>query len=223
MTRLRVHCFAISLDGFGAGPRQDRENPLGVGGLALHEWAFATRTFQQTHGNAGGATGVDDDFMARGLAGIGAWILGRNMFGPVRGPWPDESWRGWWGDNPPYHTPVFVLTRHPRPPLTMEGGTEFRFVTGGIESALQQATDAAGGLDVRLGGGVATIRQYLQAGLVDEMHLAIVPVLLGAGEPLLAGIDLPALGYVCTEHAPTPRATHVVLTRRRNPSTGSAG
>jgi dihydrofolate reductase len=214
VSRLRVHAFAISLDGFGAGPRQDIENPLGVGGIALHEWVFPTRTFRQLHGDQGGTTSVDDQFAARGFEGIGAWIMGRNMFGPIRGPWPDEAWRGWWGENPPYHSAVFVLTRHPRAPLRMQGGTEFHFVTGGIHEALQRARGAAGGKDVRLGGGVSAIRQYLEAKLIDLMHLAIAPVLLGSGEHLLTGIDLPALGYQCTEHVPTPAATHVVLTRR---------
>jgi dihydrofolate reductase len=215
VAKLRVHAFAISLDGYGAGPNQDIENPLGVGGLALHDWVFDTQTFKQIHGENGGTLGTDNDFAARGFAGIGAWIMGRNMFGPVRGPWPDESWRGWWGETPPYHTPVFVLTKHPRPVLRMAGNTEFHFVTSGIHDALTRATAAAGRQDIRLGGGVATIRQYLQAGLVDEMHLVVSPVLLGAGEHLLAGIDLPALGYACTEHAPTEKATHVVLTKRR--------
>jgi dihydrofolate reductase len=212
---LRVHAFSISLDGFGAGPRQDAEHPLGVGGIALHEWVVPTRTFRQMDGDEGGSTGVDDEFAARGFQGIGAWILGRNMFGPIRGPWPDESWRGWWGENPPYHTPAFVLTRHARAPLRMQGGTEFHFVTGGIHEALEQAMAAAGGKDVRLGGGVSTIRQYLEAKLVDQMHLAMTPVLLGSGEQLLTEIDLPALGYECTEHVPTAAATHVVLTRRK--------
>jgi len=212
---LRVHAFSISLDGFGAGPRQDAEHPLGVGGIALHEWVVPTRTFRQMDGDEGGSTGVDDQFAARGFQGIGAWIMGRNMFGPIRGPWPDEAWRGWWGENPPYHTPVFVLTRHARAPLRMQGGTEFRFVTGGIHQALEQAMAAAGGKDVRLGGGVSTIRQYLEAKLVDQMHLAMTPVLLGSGEHLLTGIDLPALGYECTEHVPTATATHLVLTRRK--------
>jgi dihydrofolate reductase len=215
MSKLRVHSFAISLDGYGAGPKQDVDNPLGIGGIALHEWVFATRTFQQMHGTDGGTTGIDDDFAARGFSNIGAWILGRNMFGPIRGPWPDDSWKGWWGDNPPYHTPVFVLTNYPREPITMSGGTTFHFVTHGIHSALQRATDAAKGQDIRLGGGVATIQQYLRAGLVDEMHFAISPVLLGTGEHLFAGIDLPELGYECTEHVSTPGATHVVLTKRR--------
>ncbi len=165
MSRLRVHSFAISLDGYGAGPNQDLNNPLGVGGMALHEWVFGTRTFRQMVGKEGGATGTDDDFVARGFEQIGAWILGRNMFGPIRGPWPDDSWKGWWGENPPYHTPVFVLTHHPRPSLEMSGGTTFDFVADGIHAALERAVKAAKGLDVRLGGGVATIQQYLRAGL----------------------------------------------------------
>jgi dihydrofolate reductase len=214
MSKLRIHNFAISLDGYGAGPHQDLDNPLGVGGLALHEWVFATRTFQQIHGEDGGVGGIDDDFVARGFANIGAWILGRNMFGPVRGPWPDDTWTGWWGDNPPYHTPVFVLTRYPRPSLAMAGGTTFHFVTEGIHVALQRATEAANGQDVRLGGGVATIRQYLEAGLVDEMHVAISPILLGSGEHLLANVDTLALGYRCTEHVTTAAEMHFVLTKR---------
>jgi dihydrofolate reductase len=213
MARLRVHAFSVSVDGFGAGPRQDREHPLGRGGMELHQWVFPTRTFAQMHGDGDGATGVDDDFVARGSDNIGATIMGRNMFGPVRGPWPDESWRGWWGENPPYHTPVYVLTHHPRAPLAMPGGTEFRFVTQGIRDALRQAAAAAGGKDVRLGGGVATIRQYLAAGLVDEIHLAIAPVCLGEGEHQYSGLDLPALGYRCVEHVPSAAVTHVVLRR----------
>jgi dihydrofolate reductase len=212
--KLRVHCFAVSIDGFGAGPNQDRDNPLGVGGLALHEWVFSTRTFLKIHGHDGGTTGIDDEFAARGFANIGAWIMGRNMFGPVRGPWPDDSWKGWWGDNPPYHAPAFVLTNHQRTPIAMDGGTTFHFVTDGIHAALQRAVEAAGGRDIRLGGGVDTIRQYLRAGLVDEMHLALAPTLLGSGEQLLAGLDLPRLGYRCAEHVPTPSATHVVLTKQ---------
>jgi dihydrofolate reductase len=212
MSRLLVRTFSISIDGYGAGPGQDLENPLGIGGPEMVDWFFHTRTFQQMHGGDEGETGIDDDFSARGFENIGAWILGRNMFGPVRGPWPDESWKGWWGDEPPYHTPVFVLTHHPREPLAMKGGTEFRFVTDGIESALDQAKAAAGEKDVRLGGGVSTIRQYLRAGLIDELHLVISPVLLGSGEHLLNGIDLRALGYECVEHAAGSRAAaHVIL------------
>lgn len=214
MTKLRVESFTVSLDGFGAGPHQSLENPLGIGGKSLHGWAFATRTFQ-THlfGSKDGETGVDDDFAARGFHNVGAWILGRNMFGPVRGPWVDENWRGWWGENPVYHRPVFVLTHHPRAPLVMEGGTTFHFVTGGIQAALELAREAANGKDVRIGGGAATIRQYLRARLIDELHVAIAPVLLGTGESLFAGINLPDLGYACTRHVATPRATHIVLTR----------
>jgi dihydrofolate reductase len=213
MSKLRVHCFSISLDGYGAGPNQDLANPLGVGGTALHEWAFATRTFQKMLGGDGGAAGIDDEFAARGFANIGAWILGRNMFGPIRGPWPDDAWKGWWGENPPYHTPVFVLTNHPRPSITMDGGTVFHFLAD-INAALTRATEAASGQDIRLGGGIATIRQYLRARLIDQMHLAISPVLLGTGEHLLTGIDTPRLGYQCTEHVATASATHVVLSRR---------
>jgi dihydrofolate reductase len=216
MPKLRVQGFSISLDGYGAGPGQSLENPLGVGGMALHQWVFPTRTLQKMlFGKEGGTTGPDDDFAARGIANLGAWILGRNMFGPVRGPWPDDSWKGWWGDNPPYHVPVFVLTHHPRASITMEGGTTFHFVTDGIEAALKRATEAAGGKDIRLGGGVATIREYLNAGLIDEMHLVISPVLLGSGEHLLGGIDLTRLGFECTEHVPTASATHMILTRRK--------
>src|SRR5688572_20962528 len=191
--KLRVAAFTVSLDGYGAGPDQSLKDPLGVGGEGLHRWMVPTRTFQGMYGK-GGTTGVDDDFAARSFANVAAWIMGRNMFGPVRGPWPDEEWKGWWGDNPPYHVPVFVLTHHERPPLEMAGGTVFHFVTGGIGEALDRAREAAGRGDVRIGGGVATIREYLQTGLVDELHLAVSPVLLGSGENLLAGIDLPALG-----------------------------
>jgi dihydrofolate reductase len=216
MPKLRVQGFSISLDGYGAGPGQSLENPLGVGGMALHQWVLPTLTFQKMlFGRDGGTTGTDDDFAARGIANLGAWILGRNMFSPVRGPWLDDTWKGWWGDNPPYHVPVFVLTHHPRASITMAGGTTFHFVTDGIEAALKRATEAAGGKDIRLGGGVATIREYLNAGLIDEMHLAISPALLGSGEHLLGGIDLTRLGFECTEHVPTASATHVVLTRRQ--------
>jgi len=216
VSRLRVESFTVSLDGFGAGPEQSLQHPLGVGDEALHGWAMKTRTFQrEVFGGAGGDTGVDDDFATRGFTNIGAWILGRNMFGPVRGPWPDESWRGWWGENPPYHVPTFVLTHHARAPLEMEGGTVFHFVTGGIDEALSLARSAAGARDVRLGGGVSAIRQFLRAGHVDEMHLAFSPVLLGAGERLFDGLDLPALGYEVTGQAATPNALHVVFARRR--------
>jgi dihydrofolate reductase len=211
-----VKSFSISIDGYGAGPDQDLEHPLGVGGPELFDWFFRTRTWNQMHGtSAEGETGVDDDLAAEGFRGIGAWILGRNMFGPVRGPWPDENWKGWWGDEPPYHTPVFVLTHHKRAPLAMKGGTVFHFVTGGIESALEQAKSAAGANDVRIGGGVSTIRQYLRAGLIDELHLVISPVLLGRGEHLLSGIDLRALGYECARHVAGGRAAaHVILRKR---------
>ena len=215
MCQIRVHNFSISIDGYGAGANQDVDNPLGVGGLALHRWIVQTRTFQQMYGDGQGATGVDDDFVARGFDNIGAWILGRNMFGPVRGDWSDDSWKGWWGKTPPYHADVFVLTHYPRPPLEMDGGTTFHFVTDGIHAALQQAKAAAKGQDVRLGGGVGTIRQYLQAGLIDELHLAIAPVILGNGEHLLGGIDTISLGYECTQHVTTPDAAHFVLTKRR--------
>ncbi len=215
MSKLRVRCFAISLDGYGAGPSQDLQNPLGIRGLELMEWFFQTRVWRQMHGQEGGETGVDNSWAEKGFSGFGAWILGRNMFGPVRGPWRDESWKGWWGEEPPYHTPVFVLTHHARAPLKMKGGTEFRFVTEGIRSALEQSKEAAGGLDVRLGGGVATLRQYLQAGLVDELHLALRAILLGSGEHLMHGLDLRVLGYECTEQAPGERATHIVLRRSR--------
>lgn len=212
MSELKVRSFTLSLDGFGAGLHQSLDQPMGERAQALHAWFRGTRTFQRMIGNEGhGAAGPDDDFAARGFENIGAWILGRNMFGPVRGAWADDEWQGWWGEEPPYHVPVFVLTHHPRPPLAMKGGTTFYFVTDGIESAYDQARRAAGGKDVRLGGGVATVRAYLQAGLVDEMHLAIAPVLIGAGESLFAGIDLPGLGYRCVEHAATAAATHVVL------------
>jgi dihydrofolate reductase len=221
MSRLIVSCIGVSIDGFSAGPDQSLDNPLGVGGPALMEWVFPTRTFQQMHGGGGGATGADDDFVARGFANVGAWILGRHMFGPVRGPWPDDEWKGWWGANPPYHVPVFVLTHHPRASIEMEGGTVFHFVTDGIHAALARARGAAAGKDVRVGGGVATIRQYLRAGLVDQMHLALGPALLGSGEALLAGISLPALGFSCTERVGTANALHVVLTRQdRQAGTG---
>ena len=211
MTKLRVANFSISLDGFGAGPNQSMDEPLGQGGEELHEWLFPTRAFKSLYGKDGGETGTDDDFVAEGMSNLGAWILGRNMFGPVRGPWPDDSWKGWWGEQPPYHCPVFVLTHHARSPVTMQGGTTFHFVTDGIHAALARAREAAAGRDVRLGGGAATIQQYLRARLVDELHLAIAPVLLGRGEQLLAGIDLLALGYRLAKTVPCPRVTHVVI------------
>lgn len=214
MSKLRVNNFSMSIDGYGAGPNQSLEDPLGVGGESLHEWMAATRTFQRTYGNEGGTTDEDDELVARGFSNIGAWILGRNMFGPVRGPWPDDSWKGWWGDTPPYHTPVFVLTNHPREPVAMDGGTTFHFVTDGIHAALERARQAANGQDVRLGGGVATIRQYLEAGLIDELHIAISPILLGSGEHLFTNIDTLALGYHCTEYVTTAGAMHCVLTKR---------
>jgi dihydrofolate reductase len=213
VSRVRVHCFSVSADGYGAGPDQTEANPLGVGGMALHQWAFATRAFRQMHGGSGGETGTDDDFMARGNENLGAWIIGRNMFGPVRGPWPDDRWKGWWGPNPPYHCPVFVLTHHPRAPLVMEGGTVFHFVTDGPRAALERARAAAQGRDVRVGGGVSTLRQYLAEGLVDEMHLAIAPVVLGRGESLFSSNDLPSKGYRVTRYAGSPGVLHVVLAR----------
>jgi dihydrofolate reductase len=214
MPKLRVQSFAVSLDGFSAGPNQDVNNPLGVGGPALMEWFFHTRLWRDMQGQPGGETGTDNCIAEQGFENIGAWILGRNMFGPVRGPWPDESWRGWWGEEPPYHVPVFVLTHHARPTLKMTGGTTFYFVTEGIHAALDQAKAAAAGRDVRLGGGVSTIRQYLQARLVDELHLAMRPVLLGAGESLLHGLNLPALDYQCEKSVAGERATHVFLSKQ---------
>lgn len=221
MSRLRVNAFGISIDGYGAGPDQALNNPMGVGGMALHDWVFGTRTFQKMAGDFAGSLigdrvgreGIDDEFAARGFENVGAWILGRNMFTPSRGAWTNDGWTGWWGDTPPYHTPVFVLTHHARAPLEMKGGTTFYFVTDGIHAALERAMDAARGKDVRVGGGVATVRQYLIAGLIDEMHLLIAPALLGRGEHLLGGIDLVSLGYRCSEHASSEHATHVVLTK----------
>ncbi len=213
MSRVKVASFGMSIDGFSAGPRQSLEDPLGVGGAALMTWFFPTRTFQQMHGGGGGETGIDDDFAARGFANVGAWIIGRNMFGPIRGPWPDDSWKGWWGEEPPYHVPVFVLTHHAREPLVMRGGTTFHFVTEGIYAALDAARNAAGNRDVRIGGGADTVRQYLLAGLLDELHLALSPSLLGQGAALLADIDLAALGFKCTEHVASRQAMHVVLSK----------
>jgi dihydrofolate reductase len=214
MANVRVHSFAVSLDGYVAGPAQSLENPLGVGGTHLHEWAFATRSFRRLHGMEGGGTGIDDQWVARGEEGIGATIMGRNMFGPVRGPWPDEAWKGWWGEDPPFHHPVFVLTHHPRDPIPMAGGTTFHFVTDGIEAALERALETADGQDVRVGGGASTVRQYLRAGLIDELHLAIAPVLLGGGERLFEGVgtDLPER-YACAELVGSGAVTHARIAR----------
>jgi dihydrofolate reductase len=209
--KVKVGAFSVSIDGFGAGPRQDLQNPLGVRGTELHDWFFHTEIFKKMHGQSGGTTGIDNDVAAQSFENVGAWILGRNMFGPVRGSWKDDSWKGWWGDNPPYHTPVFVLTHHPRSPLAMEGGTTFHFVTDGLESALKQAKDAAQGKEVRIGGGVSVIRQYLIAGLIDEMHLAVSPVLLGEGEHLFTGISLPQLGFTLVRNVAGESATHVFV------------
>ncbi|HEX7945796.1 MAG TPA: dihydrofolate reductase family protein [Phenylobacterium sp.] len=213
MSRVRVGGFSISLDGYGAGPEQSLEHPLGRGGEALHEWMFGTRFFKTMIGEDGGSEGVDQAYADRAMSGFGAFILGRNMFGPVRGPWPDDSWTGWWGANPPYHAPTFVLTHHPRDPIVMEGGTTFIFVTEGIEAALEQARAAAGDLDIKIGGGVETVRQYLRAGLIDELHFALSPVVLGQGEAMFTGIDLPALGFRVTEHQATEHASHIALAR----------
>jgi dihydrofolate reductase len=214
MSRVRVECFSISIDGYGAGPDQSVANPLGVGGEALHDWIVSTCAWRQMHGKEGGAIGIDDDFAARGAKNVGAWIMGRNMFGPIRGPWPDLDWKGWWGKNPPFHGPVFVLTHHARPPLQMEGDTTFHFVTGGIHEALDRAREAADVMDVQIGGGASTIQQYLRAGLIDEMHVAVVPLVLGGGERLFEGVDLPGLGYECVQFAGSEKATHVVLARK---------
>ena len=220
MGKLRIHAFSVSLDGYGAGPSQDRNHPLGVGGASLHGWFVPTRTFKAMHGGTEGSTGIDDDFARRGIEGIGAWIIGRNMFGPIRGAWPDDDWTGWWGDNPPYHVPVFVLTHHRREPIEMDGGTTFHFVTEGINEALRRAQEAAGANDVRLGGGANTVRQYLGARLVDELHLAISPVLLGSGEHLFGSLNLPELGYEVKEHVSSEAAMHVVLARSGGRSCG---
>lgn len=217
MGRVRVVIFSVSIDGFGAGPDQSLEHPLGIGGRDLHTWFYPTRTFRAMIGQDGGTTGPDDDFARASTEGFGAVILGRNMFGPIRGDWPDAEWKGWWGDNPPYHVPVFVLTHHARAPIEMAGGTTFHFITGGFREALDRAREAAGGKDVRIGGGPGTIRQYLREGLIDELHIAISPVLLGRGEPLFEGIDLRALGYACVESVASEKATHVVL-RRPSPT-----
>jgi dihydrofolate reductase len=211
MSKVKVGAFSVSIDGFGAGPRQDLQNPLGVRGTELHNWFFHTEIFKKVHGQGGGTTGIDNDFAAQSFEDVGAWILGRNMFGPVRGPWKDDSWKGWWGDDPPYHTPVFVLTHYARSPLALKGGTTFHFVTDGLESALKKAKEAAQGRDVRIGGGVSLIRQCLTAGLIDEMHLAVTPVLLGEGEHLFTGTNLPQLGFRLVRTVAGENATHVFV------------
>ena len=211
--KLRVHNFSLSLDGYAAGPNQSADHPLGVGGQRLHEWAFATRTFRQMFGMDSGGEDLDDTFAARGRLGIGATIMGRNMFGPIRGPWGDDNWKGWWGDDPPFHHPVFVLTHHARPSITMRGGTTIHFVTDGIRAALDRALEAADGNDVGVGGGAATIQQYLRAGLIDEMHLVMVPILLGSGERLFDHLDGGPLGYKCVEFLSSPSVVHVRFTR----------
>ena len=215
MAKVVVQAFGMSLDGFSAGTDQDLQNPLGVGGPRVMEWFFPTKTFIEQHGGEGGETGIDDSFAADSMSGKGAWILGRNMFGPIRGPWPDDTWKGWWGDEPPYHVPTFVLTHHAREPIEMKGGTTFYFVTDGIHSALEQAKAAAGDKDVRIGGGPATIRQYLAEGLIDELHLALRPVLLGKGEPLFVGPDLREIGYQVDRSVAGERATHIFLTKQK--------
>jgi len=211
MSKVRVAGFSVSLDGFGAGTEQSLNDPLGKRGTEIFQWFFPTKSFCAMHGKEGGSTGVDDEFARRAMANFGAFILGRNMFGPVRGPWLDDSWKGWWGNNPPYHADTFVLTHYEREPLVMEGGTTFHFVTGGIEEALRLAKQAAGDTDVKIGGGVSTVRQYLQKGLIDSLHLALSPVLLGQGEALFAGLDLAALGFSVTEYKATERAAHFFL------------
>jgi len=215
MPKVRVNSFALSLDGYAAGPNQSLEDPLGIRGPELFEWFFATRTWKQMHGHEGGSTGADNEWAQRGMENVGAWILGRNMFGPVRGPWPDDSWKGWWGEEPPYHVPTFVLTHHPRKSVEMKGGTAFHFVTNGIHAALEEAKDAAKDKDVRIGGGVATIQQFLRARLIDELHLVVRPILMGSGENLFAGVDMAHFGYRCSEHVSTELALHVVLTKNR--------
>jgi dihydrofolate reductase len=214
MQKVRVAAFGVSMDGFSAGLDQSLQDPLGKRGPEIFQWFFRTKTFCAMHGRDGGVTDSDDEMARRSMDNCGAWILGRNMFGPVRGPWPDSSWKGWWGDNPPYHVPTFVLTHHEREPLVMQGGTTFYFVTAGIEEALDRAKQAAGEKDVRIGGGVSTIRQYLRAGLIDSLHFAVSPVVMGQGEALFTGLDLPALGFSVTEHKLTDHAMHVVLEKK---------
>ncbi|MFL5311778.1 MAG: dihydrofolate reductase family protein [Myxococcales bacterium] len=214
MSKVRVAAFAISADGFGAGPSQDMKNPLGVAGESLHEWFFPTRTFRMQHTeHKDGTTGIDDDFARASMENVGAWILGRNMFAPSRGPWPDDSWKGWWGDDPPYHVPTFILTHHPHAPIEMKGGTTFHFV-GSLDEALRRAKEAAGVRDVRIGGGVSTVRQYLEKRVIDEMHLVVSPVVLGAGERFWSGLDLAGLGHALKKHVMSEAAMHLVFGRR---------
>lgn len=215
MSKVKVAAFSVSLDGFGAGPDQSIQNPLGKGGEELHEWMFPTKMFQRMMKKDGGTEGIDNDFAEQSMENTGAWIMGRNMFGPVRGPWPNDEWKGWWGETPPYHVPVFVLTHHKREPVTMKGGTTFYFITDGIESALKKAREVADGKDIRIGGGVSIVRQFLQAGYIDEMHLAFSPRFLGSGEHLFSGIDLPKLGFTETQKINGEQATHIILRKHK--------
>ncbi|MFS2179011.1 dihydrofolate reductase family protein [Rhizobium pisi] len=213
MSKVRVAGFSVSVDGFGAGPEQSLNDPLGKRGPDMFQWFFHTRTFRAMTGKDDGSSGIDEDYASRAMANFGAFILGRNMFGPIRGEWPDDAWKGWWGPNPPYHTPTYILTHYPREPIVMEGGTTFYFITGGIHEALDKAKAAAGAKDVKIGGGVSTVRQYLQASLIDELHFAVSPVVLGQGEAMFSGIDLPALGFRVAEHVASEHATHIVLAK----------
>jgi dihydrofolate reductase len=213
MSKIKVAAFSVSLDGFGAGQDQRLENPLGVRGEELHTWIVTTKMFHRMTGKEGGTEGVDNDFAEKSMENIGAWIMGRNMFGPIRGPWPDNEWKGWWGEEPPYHVPVFVLTHHAREPLKMKGGTTFHFITGGIESALEEAKKVANGKDIRIGGGASTIRQFLQAGYINEMHLVFSPIFLGSGEHLFSGIDMSALGFNQVQKINGEKATHIIVTK----------
>jgi dihydrofolate reductase len=219
MGKVKVAAFSVSLDGFGAGPNQDKENALGIGGEDLHRWIFPTKMFQKMMGKDEGTQGVDNDFAERSMENIGAWIMGRNMFGPIRGPWPNDEWKGWWGEEPPYHVPVFILTHHKRESITMKGGTTFHFVVEGIESSFEKAEKAAGGKDIRIGGGTLTIRQFLQAGLIDEMHIAFAPVFLGTGEHLFSGINLPKLGFTELQTIYGEGATHIILEKNKRANT----
>ncbi len=216
MGKVKVAGFSVSVDGYGAGPEQSLQNPLGKRGTELHQWFFDTRFFHEMIGREGGAVdSIDQTYAQRAMAGFGAFILGRNMYGPIRGAWDGTDWKGWWGDNPPYHAPTFILTHHAHPPIKMEGGTTFFFITDGIKSALDQAKAAAGNLDVKIGGGVSTVRQYLEAGLIDELHYAVSPVILGQGEAMFAGLDLPSLGYTAVEQVMGEKALHLVLAKSK--------